>query len=445
MLRFFVSSDLYLHEWDERFHAVVAKNILSHPLKPTLYDNPVLAYDYKDWSSNHIWLSKPPLPIWLLGVSISLFGNNEIGVRLPSILLSMLCVLLTFKTGVVLFGRRIGLVAAFLHAIHGATLELSGGIVSSDHVDIAFLTCSQLCLLLVIFYIKKQQLKYLLATGIILGFAYLCKWIMAFLLILMILPILFLRKKPLQAFSKLTIIIGIFIVVALPWQLFILHKYPQEAMWMFKQMFSPIVNESQVHKGNILFYVDWIRMMFGELIYLPLLWLTYKCLFQNSIKLKRTNLWIILVWIFVPILFLSISVTKRHTYLIIAAPAIYILTAFFLYYLFKIRLYFKKISIKLIYLTMFLLVALPIRYSIERIKPFKNRYEYPEWRVRMEQLQKNTASQKIILSNEPYYLNAMFYFDFIAYRFELSDKQIKNLNNLGYIVYENKHTYYMKR
>jgi|GEM_PF-2475173 len=31
------STDSYLHEWDERYHALVAKNLLLHPLKPTLY------------------------------------------------------------------------------------------------------------------------------------------------------------------------------------------------------------------------------------------------------------------------------------------------------------------------------------------------------------------------------------------------------------------------
>ena len=41
-LHLWVSMDPYLHEWDERYHALVAKNLMPHPLKPTLYDNPVL-------------------------------------------------------------------------------------------------------------------------------------------------------------------------------------------------------------------------------------------------------------------------------------------------------------------------------------------------------------------------------------------------------------------
>lgn len=37
-----------LTRWDEVFHAVVARNILKHPLRPTLIDVPYLPYDPAD-------------------------------------------------------------------------------------------------------------------------------------------------------------------------------------------------------------------------------------------------------------------------------------------------------------------------------------------------------------------------------------------------------------
>ncbi|HMG14269.1 MAG TPA: hypothetical protein VK590_02410 [Saprospiraceae bacterium] len=85
-LRIYTATDLFLHDWDERYHALVAKNLIQHPLLPTLYDNPVLAYDYKSWSSNHIWLHKQPLPLWMMAFSMYLFGVNEIALRIPSII-----------------------------------------------------------------------------------------------------------------------------------------------------------------------------------------------------------------------------------------------------------------------------------------------------------------------------------------------------------------------
>ena len=34
ILRVFTSLDFYLHEWDERYHALVAKNLIGNPFKP---------------------------------------------------------------------------------------------------------------------------------------------------------------------------------------------------------------------------------------------------------------------------------------------------------------------------------------------------------------------------------------------------------------------------
>jgi 4-amino-4-deoxy-L-arabinose transferase-like glycosyltransferase len=95
-LRIYTSTDFFLHSWDERYHALVAKNLIQHPLTPTLYDNPVLPYDYRNWKANHIWLHKQPLPVWTIAASMRLFGVNEIALRLPSIILSTIGILLTF-------------------------------------------------------------------------------------------------------------------------------------------------------------------------------------------------------------------------------------------------------------------------------------------------------------------------------------------------------------
>src|SRR5690349_16193803 len=58
LLRVFVASDQFLHEWDERYHALVAKHMLDNFLEPKLYSAPLLPYDFKSWSSNYIWLHK---------------------------------------------------------------------------------------------------------------------------------------------------------------------------------------------------------------------------------------------------------------------------------------------------------------------------------------------------------------------------------------------------
>ena len=109
-LRFYTSADFYLHQWDERYHALVAKNLMSHPFKPTLYENPVLPYDFKDWMGNHIWLHKQPVPLWSMAASMRLFGVNEIALRLPSMIMSTLGIWITYSIGKYLFNKRIGFI-----------------------------------------------------------------------------------------------------------------------------------------------------------------------------------------------------------------------------------------------------------------------------------------------------------------------------------------------
>ncbi|MBP7399885.1 MAG: hypothetical protein KA954_09890, partial [Chitinophagales bacterium] len=64
----------YLHDWDERFHALVAKNMMTHPFTPMLRANPVLPYDETSWTDGHIWLHKQPLFLWQMALSMKIFG-----------------------------------------------------------------------------------------------------------------------------------------------------------------------------------------------------------------------------------------------------------------------------------------------------------------------------------------------------------------------------------
>jgi len=139
LLRLYMAADFFLHEWDERYHALVAKNMMAHPMKPTLYDTPLLPFDYKNWTCNHIWIHKQPFPLWTMALSMSLFGVNEIALRLPSIILTTLGIWINYETGRFFFNRRVAFIAAFLYSIHGLIIEVTGGRVATDHIDTFFL------------------------------------------------------------------------------------------------------------------------------------------------------------------------------------------------------------------------------------------------------------------------------------------------------------------
>jgi 4-amino-4-deoxy-L-arabinose transferase len=129
---------------DEVFHAIVARNFLKHPFTPTLVDRPYLHFNPNDWTSNHIWLHKPPLALWQIALFDSILGATTLSLRLPSAILSTLACWLTYLIGVRLLDRPAALIAAALQAFNPVILMLVQGYVFSDHVDISLLFWTEL-------------------------------------------------------------------------------------------------------------------------------------------------------------------------------------------------------------------------------------------------------------------------------------------------------------
>lgn len=425
VLRCYTALDLYIHPWDERYHALVAKNLMSHPLRPTLYDKAILPYDYKDWGQNHIWLHKQPLALWVISASMYLFGINEIALRLPSILLTTIGIGLTFSIGKQLFSNRVGYVAAFLFAIHGNIIELAAGRVTTDHIDIFFLFFILLGVWLALKYAHTKHVIYNILCGLAIGLAILSKWLPA----LIVLPIWLLLVVQSSRFKIKEIIIQFLLlclitaIIFLPWQIFIYHQYPQEARWESLYNFRHITETIEGHTGGFLYYIDKVRIVYGELIYLPLIWLLWYTL--KNIKNKK---WLILtVWIFIPLIFFSFVKTKLQGYILITAPALFITTAYFWTYLNRYRNKLKPRFLVLVVL--FLLIAFPIRYSIERIKPFEKIERYPAWVKNIKAL--HTTSNTIVFNTDRH-IEIMFYTDAIAYPQLPSIELLENLIKNGY-------------
>ena len=451
LLRTFMVGDRSLHTWDERFHANVAKHIWAHPGTPTLYNDPVLPYNYHDWSSNHVWLSKPVLPFWIVGASIEAFGNNEIGLRLPGVLLSLLSVWLTYRIGRRLCGERTAVLAAFLHAVHGLTLESAGGLVSSDHVDTVFTTCCYTAIYLTLTHLSlpprggKDRRSdpggqpYLI--GAMIGLAFLSKWIAAFLLGPIVLGFYAIASGGWQRFGRDVIpIAATALAVALPWPIYLWVQHPVEARYIAEQLLFPVGAAIQGHGGGPLYYLNEIRIVFGELIYLPLGWLLYRGIYQRDQVIR-----VLLVWLF-PLLLLSFAGTKRSTYLLLFAPAFFLLTAVFIDFLRQAENW-PRLPAWLRSGLVLLLIALPLRYSVERIKPLRPRFVLPPWRVEMARFAEGLelSPDQILLYDEPRAFDAMFFYGITAYPYTPDTAALNAAHRRGYHIYRNTGGRYERR
>ena len=458
-LRLFTASDLYLHEWDERYHALVAKNMISHPLVPALYEEPALPYNYRDWTSNHVWLHKQPVPMWGMAASMAIFGVNEIALRLPSVLLTTLGIWLIFVIGSYFFDRKTGYLAAFFFAINGLILELAAGRMPTDHIDIFFLFFTELAVFFTILFVKKRNPIFNILAGISIGLAILSKWLPA----LIVLPVWLLLAIDTGKFSARVIagqfimLVAIATAVFLPWQIYIYRAFPLESAWESSLNFRHLTEVIEGQSGPVYYYLNKIRINYGELIYLPLLWFMYR-LWRTPRELKY---WALAAWFFIPFLFFSFVTTKMQGYLLFTSPVLFMLTAAFFRKLneWKNRLRYPI----LVNLLLLVFLALPVRYAIERSKPFERRERNPEWvrelraqfkgqparlndfsrsggraKFKVEELTADreppTANRELrtLLFNYPRPVEAMFYTGMTVYKSIPDPATIRELQGKGY-------------
>lgn len=430
-LRLELCSTPYLHEWDERYHALVAKNVMETPLVPRLYPTAPLPYNYQDWSANHIWVHKQPLPIWGMALSMAVFGKNELALRLPSLLLSTWAIWLVFAIGRAMYNSRVGYLAAFLMTIHGLLLELTAGMVATDHVDVFFMVLILLATLLALKYHQTENWLLNVLCGLVVGLAILCKWLPA----LIVLPLWLLfswqyrGKLIFRHLQQLCVCGGVALVVFLPWQWYIFHAFPKEAIWEYggnaRHMFEVLDDRG----GPFCYHFDKARSLYGELVYLPMLWLTWKAF----TKWRDPKRWVLLVWIFVPFLFFSLAATKMQAYTLFTAPAMFLLTGLFIQHLLRYAERFKFPWLaKLVALAMLLL---PVRYSLERSLPELVLHQQAPWAESLKVSAQQAESKVLFNYNRP--IEAMFYGYALAYEHVPNKQELDTIIGLGYKIQVN--------
>jgi 4-amino-4-deoxy-L-arabinose transferase-like glycosyltransferase len=264
-----ISLDPYVHEWDERFHALVAKNMMDHPFKPMLITNHIMAYDPHDWGYNHIWVHKQPLFLWQMALSMKIFGVSPIALRLPSAIMGTIMVWLIYD-----MGRKwikddtVAFLAAYLAGFAYYALEMISGWMSLEHNDLAFLfymTCTFWAFTRYLHSDKK--IKWSLLIGVFAGLAILNKWLVGLLifggfgLYLLLSDQRFNYKKYLQ--------IGVAVLTACivfgPWQLYILKVFPAESAIAFEYNRKHMI-DSLGHPGNAFFHFNFLSIAYHKVL-----------------------------------------------------------------------------------------------------------------------------------------------------------------------------------
>ena len=220
---------------DECCHALVAKNLLKHPLTPTLIDVPYLPTFAFEWAANHVWLHKPILGLWQIAGSYWLFGVSTWALRLPSLLLSTAAVWLTYLIGKELLSRRAGLIAATIQAFSPFLMRLIHGYQFSDAIDISLLFWTEFSIYFLVRASRTGKWGDVGLAGFGQGCAFLSKSYLALIVTGLIVtawvaPTLGMGKREDTRIRGRHVLglIGMFLLTAVPWTLWTAIQFPTE-------------------------------------------------------------------------------------------------------------------------------------------------------------------------------------------------------------------------
>ena len=424
-----------LHPWDERFHALVAKNLIAEPLKPTLYRDPGIQYDVDDWTTNHVWLHKPPGALWLMAGSMAVFGTNEIAMRLPGVLLSCAAVWLTFLIGRLLFNSiGIALLAAAFQAVNGFLVALTAGRRVADHVDTALIAFVELGVWAALMHAREGRPLMLGISGVALGAGLLTKSLPA-MLIVVVGFVAFAQQEPVfRAIGRSAVIAVIGVAVALPWTLYVWATFPREAASADLYTWLHLSNTLEGHTSQPLSYLMEMPRFFGDLIWIPLAAIAIAAARKHAPELRT-----LLVWILVPYVIFSAARTQLPGYVMTAAPALFLAQA---YYWCDLR---RRLTLtphgwrRTATLAMLVLLALlPARNLLEPTGSFERRDRDPAAFRELRTLESRLRLRDAVIFNMPMPIEAMFYSPYTAYRRLPSDGEVRALAEQGrtVVIYE---------
>ena len=431
-IRAYAGADLALHPWDERYHALVAKNLIANPLVPTLVADPVLDYDYRNWGSNHVWLHKPPLALWMQAASMRMFGVGEWPMRLPSLLFSTAAVLATYAIGYLLISAPVGLIAAAFHAVHGFSVDLSAGRRATDHVDTLLLFIVEIGILLALVAASRRPRATGAVLGIAVGLAYLTKSLAALLVLPIWAAVRAQTARATDIVKETMVAAGVAAAVALPWAIYSTRAFPLESAHERQSALRHITEVVENQGGPPWTYLWEMPRFFGELVWIPLGAAIMLVISRRSMPAHRA----LILWVAIPYLLFSIVATKMPAYVMIAAPAIFILQADFWLRLLKRREFAETRGRRaLLAACLVVLALLPARYLLGPTGPLERRDRNPLWTQQLRALNQQIGARRAVIFNVPWPVEVMFYTPYGAYDHPATEAQAESLRRRGYAVF----------
>jgi 4-amino-4-deoxy-L-arabinose transferase-like glycosyltransferase len=437
-----ISLDNYVQDWDERFHALVAKNMIDHPFRPMLYKRHIMSFNPEDWSGMHIWVHKQPLFLWQMALSMKIFGINSFALRIPSALMGCIMVLLTYDIARKwLRNEQVAFIAALISTFSYYILELTSGWRSLEHNDVAFtfyMTCTFWAFTRYLH--SSYNIKWAVIIGVFAGLSILVKWLTGLLIfggwglyLLLSLPNVELRK-----FLHLGLSIMIALIIFMPWQIYIQSEFPVETAIAYEHNRKHITSDLG-HEGSVFYHLQFLPTSYNIWL-IPFLIIGMVRIFTVK-EIDRKLSIAFVAMIMVVFAFFSIIVRTKMPALVFPVSAImFIIIGFGIYSLAEWLSDYWKLALRhrneLIVFGSFILIvwAMKPKEIIEQ-RSINNQLRNNKIHnaAIYKSLDKNVTDDYVIINTRPHEsIELMFYKDALAYHWYPTENILDSLQALGH-------------
>jgi len=330
-----ITYDNYLNIWDEQFHALVAKNMIDEPFRPMLYTDPVLPYSEAMWISSHVWLHKPPLFLWQMALSMKFFGVNEFALRLPSVMMSLLLVMMIYSLARRWLNRYIAFYAALMATFASYFLDSVSGWYATDHNDIAFIFYVTASLWAWSKYFDfEKKLRWSAIVGVAAGCAVLVKWMPGLLiygtwgLTIILSPDM---RKSFKSWIHSGFAFLISLMIFLPWQIYAFLSFPEEYRVTSLAKASHLWEVIEGHEGDWLYHFHIMDITYANgmiFVIIPAMILLFRRLRRKVHRIAALSFFLI------PFIVYSVAATKMPAFTLISSAIVFMATGTLIYEVF---------------------------------------------------------------------------------------------------------------
>lgn len=273
------------------------------------------------------YLDKPPLLFWLSAISFKLFGVGNWQYKLPSILMSLIGILSTFKLGERLYNQKIGHFAALIFGSCLASI-MTNNDVKTDTILVASIVYS---IWMLVSAIQTNKIKFFIGVGVGITVAMLTKGPIGLMMPLLAVGGHIILKNQWSKILNWKWLLSILIVIIslIPMCIGLYDQHGNEGLkfYFWTQSFGRITGESEWNNNTTPFYfisvflwafIPWTLLGLAGILSQLKLAFTKKDMVVEFYTISG----IVLVW-----LAMSLSRFKLPHYIFVVFPLIAILTA----------------------------------------------------------------------------------------------------------------------